>query len=249
VSPSGQSILVTGAGRGLGLASARRLGEQGARVWLGDVRADWAEASAAKLRADGLDAHGLNLDVTDPDSVQAAASLVTAEGPLTGLVNNAARADGVGGKPVHEISIAEWDSVLTVNLRGAWLMSRAVLPGMIATGAGRIVNIGSDAALYGSPRLAHYIAAKGGLAALTRAMARDVGPHGISVNTVSPGLTETEATQHVPAERHALYRANRALDRAQHPDDIVGLVAFLLGPEGGYLTGQEIVVNGGFVLH
>jgi len=225
---------------------SRRLAAAGARVWLADVRTDWLDDAVAKLRADGHDVAGVPVDVTDHASVRALADTV---GPLYGLVNNAARADGVGGKPVHEITPEEWDSLMAVNLRGPWLVSREVAPAMIAAGRGRIVNIGSDAALYGSPRLAHYIAAKGGVAALTRAMARDLGPHGITVNTVSPGLTGTEAAAQIPEARHQLYRDHRALNRDQQPDDVVGAVAFLLGPEAGYLTGQQVVVNGGFVLN
>jgi NAD(P)-dependent dehydrogenase (short-subunit alcohol dehydrogenase family) len=242
----GKPILVTGAGRGLGLAMSRRLAQAGARVWLADVRTDWLADAADELGRDGLEVAALPVDVTDERSVSELAETV---GELYGLVNNAARADGVGGKPVHEITPAEWDALMAVNLRGPWLVARAVLPAMIAAGQGRIVNIGSDAALYGSPRLAHYIASKGGVAALTRAMARDLGPHGITVNTVSPGLTHTEAAARIPEQRHQLYRDNRALTRDQQPDDVVGAVAFLLGPEAGYLTGQQLVVNGGFVLN
>jgi NAD(P)-dependent dehydrogenase (short-subunit alcohol dehydrogenase family) len=245
----GDAVLVTGAGRGLGLATARRLASTGMRVWLADIRAHWLESAAEKLRADGHDVHTVAVDVTDERSVASMAERVTAEGPLYGLVNNAAKADGVGGKPVHEIAVAEWDALMAVNLRGPWLVARAVLPSMITAGRGRVVNIGSDAALYGSPRLAHYIASKGGLSALTRAMARDLGPHGITVNTVSPGLTATEAAAKIPEARHQLYRDNRALDRDQVPADVVGAIAFLLGPEAGYVTGQQLVVNGGFVLH
>ncbi len=245
----GEQILVTGSGRGLGLATARRLAQAGARVWLADIRADWLESAADKLRADGQDVQTVAVDVTDERSVAAMAEQVTADGPLYGLVNNAAKADGVGGKPVHEIAVAEWDALMAVNLRGPWLVARAVLPSMIAAGRGRVVNIGSDAALYGSPRLAHYIASKGGLAALTRAMARDLGPHGITVNTVSPGLTATEAAAKIPEQRHQLYRDNRALEHDQVPADVVGAIAFLLGPEAGYITGQQLVVNGGFVLN
>jgi NAD(P)-dependent dehydrogenase (short-subunit alcohol dehydrogenase family) len=242
----GEPILVTGAGRGLGLAMSRRLAAEGARVCLADIRTDWLEEAEGKLRAEGHDVSAVEVDVTDQASVQRLSRTV---GTLYGLVNNAARADGVGGKPVHEITPEEWDSLMAVNLRGPWLVAREVLPAMIAAGRGRIVNIGSDAALYGSPRLAHYITSKGGVSALTRAMARDLGPHGITVNTVSPGLTTTEAAANIPEHRHQLYRDHRALTRDQRPDDVVGAVTFLLGPEAGYVTGQQLVVNGGFVLH
>ncbi|NUP73042.1 MAG: 3-oxoacyl-ACP reductase FabG [Sinomonas sp.] len=242
----GLPILVTGAGRGLGLAMSRRLARAGAKVWLADIRADWLAEAVDELRGRGLDASAVPVDVTDEESVRQMSSIV---GPLYGLVNNAARADGVGGKAVHEITPAEWDGLMAVNLRGPWLVSRAVIPHMIAACRGRIVNIGSDAALYGSPRLAHYITSKGGLSALTRAMSRDLGPHGITVNTVSPGLTHTEAAAQIPEHRHQLYRDNRALERDQQPDDVVGAVAFLLGPDAGYITGQQLVVNGGFVLN
>lgn len=245
----GRSILVTGAGRGLGLALARRLGADGATLWLADIRADWGTAAAEKLRADGITARFVRVDLADADSVAEMAETVTADGALYGLVNNAALADGVGGKAVHELEIAEWDRVLNVNLRGTFLVSRAIVPSIIAGGGGRIVTIGSDAALYGSPRLSHYIASKGGVAALTRAMARDLGPYGITVNTVSPGLTESESAEQVPAHRHDLYRLNRALTRPQQPADLVGAVAFLMGDEASYITGQQLVVNGGFVLH
>jgi NAD(P)-dependent dehydrogenase (short-subunit alcohol dehydrogenase family) len=242
----GLPILVTGAGRGLGLAMSRRLARANARVWLADIRTDWLTGAVDELRGEGLDAAAVPVDVTDEESVREMAGRV---GALYGLVNNAARADGVGGKPVHEITPAEWDGLMAVNLRGPWLVSRAVVPQMIEAGRGRIVNIGSDAALYGSPRLAHYIASKGGLSALTRAMSRDLGPHGITVNTVSPGLTHTEAAAQIPEHRHQLYRDNRALGRDQQPDDVVGAVTFLLGPDAGYITGQQLVVNGGFVLN
>ncbi|MDZ7911967.1 MAG: 3-oxoacyl-ACP reductase family protein [Rhodococcus sp. (in: high G+C Gram-positive bacteria)] len=245
----GKSILVTGAGRGLGLAIAARLGVDGATLWLADIRADWGEPAAEKLRADGVDARFVQVDLRDEASVTAMATTVTADGPLYGLVNNAALADGVGGKAIHELSVEEWDRVLGVNLRGTFLVSRAVIPSLIENGSGRVITIGSDAALYGSPKLAHYIASKGGVSALTRAMARDLGPYRITVNTVSPGLTESASAEKVPGHRHELYRLNRALERPQQPSDLVGAVAFLMGDEASYITGQQLVVNGGFVLH
>lgn len=246
MSLDGAQVLVTGAGRGLGLAISRRLAQAGARVWLADIREDWLESAGATLREEGHDVSTVPVDVTDQASVRA---MVKETGPVYGLVNNAARADGVGGKPVHEIDPAEWDSLMAVNLRGPWLVSREVVPGMIEAGAGRVLNIGSDSALYGSADLAHYIASKGGLAALTRAMARDLGPHGITVNTLAAGLTTTEAAQRIPEHRHQLYRDNRALTRDQEPADVVGAAAFLLGPEAAYITGQQLVVDGGFVFH
>jgi len=246
----GRTILVTGAGRGLGRAIADRLGEQGATLWLADIREDWGEPAAAGLRDKGFDATFVPVDLRDEDSVAAMTRAVTADGPVYGLVNNAALADGVGGKLVHELSVEEWDQVTGVNLRGTFLVSRAIVPSIIAGGGGgRVVMLGSDAALYGSPRLAHYIASKGGIAALARAMSRDLGPYAITVNTVAPGLTETEAAAQIPAQRHELYRLNRSLQRPQQPADVVGAVAFLLGNEASYITGQQLVVNGGFVLN
>lgn len=244
-----RGILVTGAARGLGLAMARRLAAVGTRVWLADVDVERGPAAESLLRADGADARFVEMDVADPESVAAAADQIRADGPVYGLVNNAGLANGVGGKPFHEITIAEWDRLMTVNARGPWLVARELAPDMIAAGEGRIVNIASDAALYGSPRLAHYISSKGALIALTRAMARELGEHGITVNAVAPGLTVGESSEDIPAERHELYRRGRAIARDQRPDDITGAVAFLLGPEAGYLTGQLIVVDGGFVLH
>ncbi|MEE2034266.1 3-oxoacyl-ACP reductase family protein [Rhodococcus chondri] len=248
-----RTIVVTGAARGLGFAIARRLGADGATLWLADVSVDRGREAAAKLVADGLTAQFVRVDLADADSVDEMAARVTADGPLYGLVNNAALADGVGGKAIHELAIADWDRVMNVNLRGTFLVSRALVPSIIEYSethrTGRVVTIGSDAALYGSPKLSHYIASKGGVAALARTMARDLGSYGITVNTVSPGLTESESAQHVPQHRHDLYRLNRALGRAQQPADLVGAVAFLMGDEASYITGQELAVNGGFVLH
>ncbi|MFF9730472.1 SDR family oxidoreductase [Streptomyces albidoflavus] len=242
-------VVVTGAGRGLGLATARRVGADGHRVVLAELDPARGEEAADSLRRDGLDAHFVPCDVADPGSVAAMAEATAALGPVHGLVNNAGLADAVGGKYFHEIDVATWDRIMTVNARGPWLVARALLPHLLAGGGGRIVNVASDAALYGSPRLAHYIASKGALIALTRAMARETGEQGVTVNAVAPGLTESESAERIPAERHELYRLNRAISRPQRPDDLTGLIAFLIGEESRYVTGQTFAVNGGFTMH
>ncbi|MCL6279744.1 MULTISPECIES: SDR family oxidoreductase [Streptomyces] len=244
-----QVVVVTGAGRGLGLATARRVGADGHRVVLAELDPARGEEAADSLRRDGLDAHFVPCDVADPGSVAAMAEATAALGPVHGLVNNAGLADAVGGKYFHEIDVATWDRIMTVNARGPWLVARALLPHLLAGGGGRIVNVASDAALYGSPRLAHYIASKGALIALTRAMARETGEQGVTVNAVAPGLTESESAERIPAERHELYRLNRAIPRPQRPDDLTGLIAFLIGEESRYITGQTFAVNGGFTMH
>ncbi|MFD7651027.1 SDR family oxidoreductase, partial [Streptomyces albidoflavus] len=234
---------------GLGLATARRVGADGHRVVLAELDPARGEEAADSLRRDGLDAHFVPCDVAEPDSVAAMAEATAALGPVHGLVNNAGLADAVGGKYFHEIDVATWDRIMTVNARGPWLVARALLPHLLAGGGGRIVNVASDAALYGSPRLAHYIASKGALIALTRAMARETGEQGVTVNAVAPGLTESESAERIPAERHELYRLNRAIPRPQRPDDLTGLIAFLIGEESRYITGQTFAVNGGFTMH
>ncbi|WP_067465932.1 SDR family oxidoreductase [Actinomadura macra] len=241
-------VVVTGAGRGLGLAIAERLGAAGARIVVAELRPELAERGCAALAGRGIAVHRVDTDVADPGSVERLAAEVEALGGATGLVNNAALADGVGGLPFHALDVESFDRVLTVNVRGLWLVSRA-LYAQLARSGGAIVNMVSDAALYGSPRLAHYVASKGAVAAMTRSMARDAGPDGVRVNAVAPGLVRGEATETVPRERYELYERNRVLPRDQEPRDVAGAVTFLLSPDAGYITGQTLVVDGGFVMH
>ncbi len=230
---------------------ARRAAADGYRVVVAELNPAWGERTAEAIRAAGGEAESVPLDVADPASVAALAGRLAAagpaSGPLYGLVNNAALANGVGGKEFQDIDVEVWDRLMAVNARGPWLVAKHLLP--LMTRPGRIVNIASDAALYGSPRLAHYIASKGAVLSLTRGMARELGEQGITVNALAPGLTEAEATATVPAERHALYAVNRAISRPQQPEDLLGLVSFLLGEESRYVTGQVIAVNGGFTMH
>lgn len=243
---SGRSIVVTGAGRGLGLAIAQSLASAGAIVHAADVVAERVDAAVSTIEADGGRVVGHVVDIADEDAVIAMFDQI--DEPIWGLVNNAAMADAVGGASFWEIDRATWDRLLAVNLTGTWLVTKHVAPQLIAQESGRIVNLASDAALYGSPRLSHYIASKGAVISLTRAMARELGPHGITVNAVAPGIVEGESTVGVPAERHQLYADLRALPRPQQTHDVVGVVRFLLSDDAAYLTGTTQVVDGGFVM-
>ncbi len=240
-------IVVTGAGRGLGLAVAHELCSAGAAVVIAERDTELAAGAAHELAAHGTAVHRVDTDVADPDSVERLAARTADLGGASAVVNNAALADGVGGKYFYELEPDEFERVLSVNLRGTWLTARALYPQLRASGNGRILNLSSDVAFYGPPRLAHYVTSKGGIVALTRAMARDAGPDGITVNAVAPGITECEATGSIPAERHELYRRNRALPRSQQPADLVGAVRFLLSDAADYITGQTLPVDGGFV--
>jgi len=238
-------VLVTGAARGLGAAFARALVAAGARVVLSDVLHERGHKLAYEL---GAAASYVPMDLADAvsiaDAVQAAAA---AMGGLDGLINNAAITNS-GGKTMDQLDAQTWDRVMAVNVRGVWQATVAAQPHLAASGSGRVVNLASDTALWGAPRLLAYIASKGAIVAMTRAMARELGPQGITVNAIAPGLTLVEATDYVPAERHAYYLQGRAVPRAQVPDDVTAAALFLLTRASGFITGQLLPVNGGFVM-
>jgi NAD(P)-dependent dehydrogenase (short-subunit alcohol dehydrogenase family) len=223
------------------------VGRAGAVVVVAERDPALAERGTAELAATGARVHRIDTDVADEESVGRLAAAVREIGPPWGLVNNAALADGVGGLHFADLPPADFDRVMTVNARGPYLCARALYPAMRAAGGGRIVNIASDVTFYGPPRLLHYVSSKGAVVAMTRGMARDAGPDHITVNAVAPGITETEATRSVPAERHELFRINRALTRTQQPEDVTGAVRFLLSDAAAYITGQTLLVDGGFV--
>jgi NAD(P)-dependent dehydrogenase (short-subunit alcohol dehydrogenase family) len=237
-------ILITGGARGLGCKFAEAALAAGARVAIADILEDEGRAAAK-----GIGATFMALDLARPDSIAACAGKAAeALGGLDGLVNNGAITSS-GGKTLDELDVEVWDRVMTVNVRGTWLMTRAAAPHLRASGAGRVINIASDTALWGAPRLLAYVASKGAVIAMTKSMARELGPDRITVNAVAPGLTVVEATEYVPAERHRLYQEGRAINRAQLPEDVCGAVTYLLSDAAGFVTGQLLAVNGGFVMH
>lgn len=245
-------IVVTGAGRGLGRAFAEACAAANAQtVIVADLNAEWGKATADALSQNGSDAIFLPVDLANPESVaRFGAELQQRYGRIDGLVNNAAIATGIGGKTFEEIDIDTWDRVMTVNVRGTWLMVKALAPLLRQSIAGgRIVNLASDTALWGAPKLLHYVSSKGAMISMTRSLARELGPDRIAVNAVAPGLVLVEATEYVPEERKRQYAEGRAMARAQMPEDVVGAVVFLLGGGAGFITGQLLPVNGGFVLH
>jgi NAD(P)-dependent dehydrogenase (short-subunit alcohol dehydrogenase family) len=244
ISLAGRKVLVTGSARGLGESFVRALVAAGAHVAVSDVLHERGRALAAEL-----DVSYVPIDLADAASVSAGVdAAATALGGLDGLINNAAITNS-GGKPMQDIALDMWDRVMEVNVRGTWLVTAAAQKHLAQSGSGRVVNIASDTAMWGAPRLMAYVASKGAVIALTRAMARELGADGITVNAIAPGLTLVEATEYVPQDRHDYYMQGRAIQRAQIPEDVNAAALFLLTRASGFITGQLLPVNGGFVMN
>ncbi len=244
---SGKRIVITGAGRGLGFAFAERLGREGAAVIIAEIDAALGEAAASKLKVSGIDALFVQTDISSEASVNAMALAVAKTGPIHGLVTNAALANNVGGKTYDEITPEVWDRIMAVNVRGTWLTVRAIAPAMPDGAA--IVTLSSDTIYWGAPKLLHYVTSKSAIVGMTRSLARELGERMIRVNCLLPGLTVGEATKDIPETRWNDYASKQILKRKQMPDDLDGVVAFLLSEDSKFMTGQTIAVDGGFSLH
>ena len=246
-----RTALVTGAGNGIGRAIATALGREGARILIAD-RAN-AEASAAEMVAAGIDAHGVTMDVTSEEDVARMAEVAAERfGGLDIVVNNAAIFSTLMPKPLEQISAAEWRQVMDVNTLGVFLVTKAALPLLKQSPAPRIINLCSGVAFKGNALYLHYVASKGAILSMTRALARELGPHNILVNAIAPGFTLSENV----ASNDALMSmvrgpsiAGRALARDMYPDDLVGAAVFFAGPDCGFITGQTLVIDGGSYLH
>ncbi len=248
---AGRTIVVTGAARGVGRVIAEACGRAGALVIIADILDREGRETACALKAAGISARYFPVDLADPASViQLADDVAAREGVVDGLVNNAAIATGIGGFEFDEIDIKTWDRVMQVNVRGTWLMIKAFVPLLARSENGRIVNLASDTALWGAPRLLSYVTSKGAVMAMTRSLARELGERSrIGVTAIAPGILRNEATEYVPKERHALYENGRAIQGPQTPEDIAPTTVFLLTPGALALTGQTLVVSAGFVFN
>ena len=247
----GRVAVVTGAASGMGLAIARHLAAAGNRVGLLDLHGEAALRAAEDLRTTGATAIGAQADVTDRGTVDAALDKVRAElGPIQIMVTSA----GLDAfEKFADITIESWERVLAVNLTGTFHSLQAALPDMLAARWGRMVTISSSSAQSGAPRMAHYVASKGGVIALTKALALELAPHGITVNNIPPGMIDTPMLRRAEAEGNVANLEKIAprvipIGRAGTPEEIAATCGFLCSDEAAFITGQVIGVNGGMVL-
>jgi 3-oxoacyl-[acyl-carrier protein] reductase len=247
----GKTVIITGGGKGIGKVYAQEFARAGARVVAADIDLAAAEENAQALAAEGYEALGIATDVADPASTEAMAqAALDRYGTIDILINNASLMSTLERRFWMEIPVEEWDRVMGVNLRGLFLCCRAVFPAMRSQGRGKIVNISSSRVWDGTPNRLHYTTSKAGVIGFTRALSRELGQFGITVNAVTPGLTLSD-TQVASSSGNYLTAtaAGRAIERPQVPEDLVGAVMFLSSPASDFMTGQTLNVDGGKSMH
>ncbi len=247
----GQVSLVTGGGSGIGFAIAEGLCQRGASVVVADITG--ADVAAAELRECGYAAHGIDGDVTSESDVDRMVDTAVAEfGGLDILVNNAGIYASLTPQPFDALQISDWRRIFEVNVFGMFACCRSASRAMKSRGGGRIVNISSGVAFKGNPYMVHYVASKGAVISLTRALATEMGEYAILVNSIAPGFTLSENvlrnTTLVEGVKGPSLR-NRVLARDMVPDDLVGAACFFAGPDSAFITGQTLVVDGGAYFH
>jgi NAD(P)-dependent dehydrogenase (short-subunit alcohol dehydrogenase family) len=248
----GRVAILTGGAKGIGVHYAQRLAAEGARLMIADI-ADGNDLAAELARKHGANSVGSRItDVSDEGAVKAlVADTMERFGRIDVLINNAALFAPLSEQSCTKIDTAVWDRVMAINLRGPFLLVKHVVPHMQAQGYGKIINIGSGTAFRGIPWMLHYVTSKGGILAMTRALSRELGEHGIRVNTLAPGFTMSETVVaenpgHVETAR-ARAVASRALKRDETPQDLLGALIFLASADSDFVTGQTIAVDGGNV--
>lgn len=242
--------IVTGGAKGLGRAFAVTLAQEGVSVMV-VTRRDMAnlEETVKRIHDLGGKAALYQADVTrEEDTLAMAEATVKSFGKIDILVNNAAIYDGIKRKPFYEIDLDEWDLLMTVNVKGAFLATRAVFPYMQKQGFGKIINLASEVFFTGSHGFAHYVASKGGIIGLTRALAVELGPHNICINCIAPGFTDTEASRNL-ADVTKYDISKTPLKRLEKPEDLTGAALFLASPESDFMTGQTLLISGGRAMH
>jgi 3-oxoacyl-[acyl-carrier protein] reductase len=247
VSVAGKTAIVTGAATGIGAATARLLAARGARVLAAGLQPEALRETVAAIEADGGEALAIEADVSDPAQIEAvAARAQEAFGGTDILVNNAAIYP-LG--PWHEADAAEWDAVFATNVLGYFLLAKAVRPQMLARGGGAIVNVASVTFYWGEAGLVSYVASKGAVIGFTRSLAREAGPEGIRVNAVAPGAFPTAATEIHP-DQDALWEgvlAAQSIKRRGEVEDVARAIAFFAGEDSGFVSGQTLLVDGGWM--
>ncbi len=246
----GRVGIVTGAGRGIGAEYAKALAAEGAKVMVTDI-VD-TETTVNIIRQAGGEAVGFHCDVTRPDDVQAMVDqTVKAFGKLDIMVTNAALFADLQQKSFLDIDEAEWDRVMQVNTRGVFTCVKAAVREMKKNGYGKIINIASGTVFKGTPMLLHYVSSKGAMVAFTRALSREVGGDGITVNCIAPGLTMSEKVVGDPQWEGVKdgNMATRAIKREEVPEDLLGTLVFFSSSDSDFITGQTLVVDGGSAMH
>lgn len=246
---AGKSVIVTGAGQGIGAEYARQFAAAGALCTVVDINARGAHDVADQITAAGGTAHAEAVDVADATATQELANIVAERhGRIDVLINNAAVFAGLSLTALEDIPLDEWDRVMRVNITGTYLPTRAVSPFMRQAGWGRIVNVSSAAVAQGLVNCLHYVTSKSAIDGMTYSMARELGPHGINVNAIQPGGTRTEVERATQTdEGRALMLSRQCIKRHEVPMDLVGLALFLCSPAASFLTGQVIACDGGSV--
>jgi 3-oxoacyl-[acyl-carrier protein] reductase len=242
--------IVTGGASGLGKTFCLALAEQGASLVVADVKDKEAQQTAREIQANGGQAISIKTDVTSEEATLAMAKETIKQfGRIDILVNNAAMVYGITRKPFTEIPPDEWDKLMAVNLKGAFLCARAVFPQMKKQGKGKIINLSSETAFTGSRHMVHYVTSKGGIISFTKAMAIEVGQYGIRVNAIGPGFTDSEASRSLIDDIGKYDVSLTPLGRLEVPEDLVGALVFLASDESDFITGQTLVVDGGRYMH
>jgi 3-oxoacyl-[acyl-carrier protein] reductase len=244
--------IITGAGRGIGRALALRFAEEGAKLLLPDISLERAEGTVKEIRAKGGEAVAMETDISSENATQKMAEKVKQQyGRVDILLNNAAMYYGVARRSWDAWTVAEWDQMFAVNVRGTWLCCKAIAPLMIKQSRGKIINIASDVMMVPSAQfLLAYACSKAAVRTLTHALAQALGPSGINVNAIGPGFTASEASLGQSGSEQVFEDTIQAqcLKRREEPEDLAGTAVFLASADSDFITGQYIVVNGGSVM-